>query len=388
MVRPPDRHRDRLAGWDAASLEAALVVEGASRGAAKKAVGLALRRGLLEEPAAAPGTARVSVRELEALGTGARVAERVAALSPALTLELVSEAPSADDTRRLALRTEDGALIEAVLIPGPARTTLCVSTQAGCARACAFCETGRHGLAGQLSSAEIVDQVRIARAVHARGGRPPLTNLVLMGMGEPLDNLGEVLRALSLATDPRALGLAPARVTVSTVGVADKLEAFFAGTKARLAVSLHAPDDARRERLMPVNRRFPLDVLLAELRRTAPPGHKILFEYVLFEGLNDGLDDADALARLLGGLRARVNVIPANPGPDPALAAPSAERVDAFVARLSQLGLTTLVRRPKGRDVGGACGQLAGALREGGEVVLRKKPRRDPGEAQTNRNPR
>jgi 23S rRNA (adenine2503-C2)-methyltransferase len=375
MGAPPSKHRERLAAWDAASLEAALVGEGASLGAAKKAVGLTLRRALFDEQPSAPGGARVSERELVALGAGARVAERLAALSPEPTLELVSEAPSRDDTLRLALRTDDGALIESVLIPGPSRTTLCISSQAGCARACAFCETGRHGLAGQLSSAEIVDQVRLARAVHARGGRPPLTNLVLMGMGEPFDNLGEVLRALSLLTDPRALGLAPAHVTVSTVGVADKLEAFFSGTKARLAVSLHAPDDARRARLMPVNRRFPLDVLLAELRRTAPPGHKILFEYVLFDGLNDGLDDAEALARLLSGLRARVNVIPANPGPAPELRAPPAERVDAFVARLSELGVTTLVRRPKGRDVGGACGQLAGALREGGEVVLRRRPR-------------
>jgi len=182
-------------------------------------------------------------------------------------------------------------------------------------------------------------------------------------MGEPFDNLAEVLRAIRLLTDGRAYDFAPARVTVSTVGVADKIEAFFAGTRARLAVSLNAPDDARRSRIMPVNQRFSLATLKAALQRHVPHGRGVLFEYVLFDGVNDGVADADALAEYVRDVRCRVNVIPCNPGPDPALRPPSEEAVTAFLQRLASLGVTTLVRRPRGRDVGGACGQLAGAAR-------------------------
>jgi 23S rRNA (adenine2503-C2)-methyltransferase len=184
-----------------------------------------------------------------------------------------------------------------------------------------------------------------------------------MGMGEPFDNLAEVTRAIRLLTDPRAFGFAAKRVTVSTVGVIDRLDAFFSGCHAELAVSLNAPDDERREAIMPVNRRAPLSALRAALAEKLPRGHRVLFEYVLFDGYNDAPADADLLAGFVAGLRCRVNVIPANPGPDPALRPPAPDRVDAFVARLSAHGVTTLVRRPRGRDVGGACGQLAGALR-------------------------
>ncbi len=292
-------------------------------------------------------------------------------LDPSPSLAVAEEAPSADDTVRLALRARDGALIETVIIPGPARTTLCVSSQVGCARACSFCETGRHGLDRQLDAGEIVDQVRVALGVwwararaRARGGELPLlSNLVFMGMGEPFDNLGEVTRAIRLLTDPRAFAFAARRVTVSTVGVADKLDAFFAGCRAELAVSLNAPDDARRDVLMPINRRVPLAALREAISAKLPAGRRVLFEYVLFDGFNDAPADASLLAAFVAGLRCRVNVIPCNPGPDPALRPPSPERVDAFVARLSSHGVTTLVRRPRGRDVGGACGQLAGALR-------------------------
>lgn len=254
-----------------------------------------------------------------------------------------------------------------MLIPGPARTTLCVSSQVGCARACAFCETGRLGLARQLAAGEIVDQVRIAQALALAEGQArrgaPLRNLVFMGMGEPFDNLGEVLKAIRLLTDPRAFRFAPSHVTVSTVGVADKIEAFFREARAELAVSLNAPDDARRQAIMPVNARFSMAALKEALARSLPPGRRVLFEYVLFDRYNDAPEDADLLAAYVAGLRCRVNVIPCNPGPDPALRPPSAERLDAFVARLSGHGVTTLVRRPRGRDVGGACGQLAGMAR-------------------------
>jgi 23S rRNA (adenine2503-C2)-methyltransferase len=304
----------------------------------------------------------------EALGSvdvGAWARPVLLSLEVAPSLEIAAEAPSSDDTVRLALRARDGALIESVIIPGPGRTTLCLSSQVGCARACSFCETGRLGLSRQLDAGEIVDQVRIALGVWARRApsAPPLQNLVFMGMGEPFDNLAEVMRAIRLLTDDRAFGFAPSRVTVSTVGVADKIEPFFAGCRAELAVSLNAPDDARRAAIMPINERVSMRELREALVRYVPRARKVLFEYVLFDRWNDAEEDAEILARFVEGLRCRVNVIPCNPGPDPALLPPSVERLERFVARLSSLGVTTLVRRPRGRDVGGACGQLAGALR-------------------------
>jgi 23S rRNA (adenine2503-C2)-methyltransferase len=318
------------------------------------------------------GALRWDADALAALGIGVWAHAPLLALSPEVSLSVAELAPSADETLRLLLRARDGALLEAVLIPGPARTTLCLSSQVGCARACTFCETGRLGLERQLTAGEIVDQVRIARDVWSGRcasagvwrGAPPLQNVVFMGMGEPFDNLGEVMRAIRLITDPRAFGFAPSRVTVSTVGVVDKIEMFFRGVKAELAVSLNAPDDARRQAIMPINARFPMAALKEAIVRALPGRRRVLFEYVLFEGYNDAVEDADLLAAFVDGVRCRVNVIPCNPGPDAALRPPAAERVTAFVARLSSHGVTTLVRRPRGRDVGGACGQLAGRGRE------------------------
>lgn len=349
----------RLASEDEASLVERLVRAGGSRSSAQSAAGKVLRYAFTgDEPPAWTNEA------LAGLGVGAWARPALLALDPAPSLSVAEQAPSADDTIRLLLRARDGALVESVLIPGPSRTTLCLSSQVGCARACSFCETGRLGLVRQMSAGEIVDQVRVARAIwRAKGGAPPLQNLVFMGMGEPFDNLGEVLRAIRLLTDPRAFGFAPSRVTVSTVGVADKLGAFFEGARAELAVSLNAPDDDRRAAIMPINARFSMQALRDALVRALPPGRRVLFEYVLFDGWNDAVGDADLLAAYVAPVRCRVNVIPCNPGPDPRLVPPSRERLEAFVARLSGHGVTTLVRRPRGRDVGGACGQLAGARR-------------------------
>jgi 23S rRNA (adenine2503-C2)-methyltransferase len=308
-------------------------------------------------------------------------------------LDVVERAPSGDGTTRLLLRTWDGHLIEAVIIPVAEgrrrpRTTLCISSQAGCARACTFCETGSLGLERQLSAAEIVDQYRIARRICEEPNRPtdervdgapetyrpttrraahqPISNIVFMGMGEPLDNLPEVLRAISLLSHQRSFAFAPTRITVSTVGCADKLGEFFSRTRAELAISLNAPDDARRSAIMPINDRFDMATLRAALIEAVPPGRRVLFQYALFSGLNDSIEDADAVAAYVAPLRCRVNVIPANPGPDRALVAPPMPVVDAFVARLRARGVTTLLRRPRGRDVGGACGQLAGRARRAG----------------------
>lgn len=349
-----------LADHDAGSLAELLVRAGGSPSRARSAAGRVLRH-VFHAPASPAEGARWDAGALGELGIGAWAHPALLGLDPGVSLAVAEVAPSGDETLRLVLRARDGALLEAVVIPGPARATLCISSQVGCARACAFCETGRLGLTRQLSAGEIVDQVRAARALWR--GDPPLSNLVFMGMGEPFDNLGEVLKAIRLLTDGRAFGFAPSRVTVSTVGVADKIAAFFQGAQAELAVSLNAPDDARRLPIMPINARFPLSTLKEALLAALPPGRRVLFEYVLFDGYNDAPADADLLAAWVSGIRCRVNVIPCNPGPDPRLRPPSPERLGEFVARLSGHGITTLVRRPRGRDVGGACGQLAGALR-------------------------
>jgi 23S rRNA (adenine2503-C2)-methyltransferase len=360
--------RELLASHDAASLGALL---GRVRGSAAPAASVAGKA--LRHAFARPEPTAWSDAALAEIGVGAWARAALLELDPSPSLEIAEEALAEDGTVRLGLRAADGAFVESVIIPGPARTTVCISSQVGCARACTFCETGRLGLMRQMSSAEIVDQVRLARAVWSRrvasqttgrdGGAAPLQNIVFMGMGEPFDNLAEVLRAIRLLTEPRAFAFAPSRITVSTVGVADKLAAFFAGARAELAVSLNAPDDARRSTIMPINTRVPLARLREALEDTLPPGRRVLFEYVLFDGWNDAPEDADLLAAYVAGLRCRVNVIPSNPGPDPTLRPPSPERLAAFIARLAGRGVVTLVRRPRGRDVGGACGQLAGALR-------------------------
>ncbi|WP_437280602.1 23S rRNA (adenine(2503)-C(2))-methyltransferase RlmN [Sorangium sp. So ce375] len=363
LIRRSARGGARLADHDAASLAELLCRAGGTASAARAVAGKVVRHAFGAEPGAPTPAPAWDASALAALGVGAWAHEALLALDPGPSLEIAERAPAQDDTLRLVLRARDGALIESVLIPGPARTTLCVSSQVGCARACSFCETGRLGLARQLAAGEIVDQVRIARALAAERGGAPLRNLVFMGMGEPFDNLGEVLKAVRLLTDPRAFRFAPSHVTVSTVGVADKIEPFFREARAELAVSLNAPDDARRQAIMPVNARFSMAALKEALARSLPQGRRVLFEYVLFDRYNDAPEDADLLAAYVAGIRCRVNVIPCNPGPDPALRPPTAERLDAFVARLSGHGVTTLVRRPRGRDVGGACGQLAGMAR-------------------------
>lgn len=348
-----------LASHDARSLAQRLVAAGGVPSTSRATAGKVIRHVFAND-----GVAAWNAETLGAVGIGAWAHETLLSMDPALSLEVEHEALATDGTLRLLLRARDGALVESVLIPGPTRTTLCVSSQVGCARACSFCETGRLGLSRQLSAGEIVDQVRIARATWARQqDKPALSNIVFMGMGEPFDNLDEVLRAVKLLTDERGFAFAPSRVTVSTVGVVDKLPAFFAGCRAELAVSLNAPDDERRRIIMPVNVRFPLAMLREALLRHVPKGRRVFFEYVLFDRFNDAPEDADLVAAWTKGIRCRVNVIPCNVGPDPALRAPSQERMNAFVARLSEHRVTTLVRRPRGCDVGGACGQLAGARR-------------------------
>ena len=346
-----------LSSHSPSSLEAALVHAGGTTTQAKAAAARVIRyvfsvdREVVWDDGA-----------LRSNGVGAWAHGALLALETSPSLSVDASASASDGTERLVLRTGDGGLLETVIIPGPGRTTVCISSQIGCARACTFCETGAHGLERQLDAGEIVDQVRVARRIW--GVRSPaIQNIVFMGMGEPFDNLGEVAKATQLLTDGRGIALSPSRITVSTVGVADKIAAFFDTCRAELAVSLNAPDDARRRAIMPVNDRFDMATLRKAITEALPRGRKVLFEYVLIAGFNDSVRDADLLASWVAGLACRVNVIPVNQGPDPSIRPPSTEVLDAFVARLVEKRIVTLVRRPRGQDVGGACGQLAGARR-------------------------
>jgi 23S rRNA (adenine2503-C2)-methyltransferase len=253
--------------------------------------------------------------------------------------------------------------VETVLIRQPVsplrqreRWTVCLSSQAGCARGCVFCETGRLGLRRNLTAAEIVAQY--ALAARFVGARP--ANVVFMGMGEPLDNLEEVLAAIAALRERAGFAVPERRITVSTVGIVPKMDELYARTRANVAVSLHAIDEGRRRALLPVAGKWKLDELRSCIAR-AP--RTVLLQWTLIEGVNDSDEDADALSSFCRGLDVRVNLIPLNPGPVPEQRAPSIGRCRSFQRRLATAGVRTLLRMPHGQGVGGACGQLAGARR-------------------------
>jgi 23S rRNA (adenine2503-C2)-methyltransferase len=283
---------------------------------------------------------------------------------------LVGLFPSSDGTRKLLLEFEGGARVECVLIPmsdepddlgerEPGRVTLCVSTQYGCAMGCSFCVSGRHGLGRSLGAHEMVAQVIWGQ--RQLGPGETLRNLVLMGMGEPLANYPETARALRLLTDSRGADFSPRRITVSTVGLVPGIERLGRdfGGKIGLALSLHAPDDATRQQIVPMGRRYPIRVLLEALRRyPLPRRRRITIEYTLIEGLNDQVGQAEKLATILRGLPVKLNLIPMNRIPGSPWGPPGAEHVEAFRATLTARGYSCFVRTARGTDVGAACGQL------------------------------
>jgi 23S rRNA (adenine2503-C2)-methyltransferase len=274
---------------------------------------------------------------------------------------------STDGTLKAILFAADGAQVESVLIPEADRTTLCVSTQVGCALACTFCATGALGFTRNLTTAEIVEQVcRMREFVDAPR---KITNIVFMGMGEPLLNLAAVSEAVAILVHPKAFAMAPRRVTVSTVGVLPKIEELLAIAPVNLAVSLHATTDRVRDQLVPINRRYPLDALLGLLRQLDDVNRRrpVFFEYTLIEGINDSLEDARRLPTLLRGIPSKLNLIPMNPHPGSAYRPPSEAAVDAFLRVLASAGVTVTLRRSRGDDIGAACGQLA--LRRTGEAA-------------------
>jgi 23S rRNA (adenine2503-C2)-methyltransferase len=275
-------------------------------------------------------------------------------LEPALVLQ------SQDGTRKILWKLRDGRTIESVVIPDGERTTLCVSSQVGCAMACTFCLTGDLGLVRHLLPSEIANQA-LQVALLLRGDRR-LTNVVFMGMGEPLHNLDHLCTALEHYQDDFGLNLSHRRITVSTVGLVPQLVEFARRSPVNLAISLNASSEAERLKIMPITKKYGVDQLLDACRSIAlPSGKRIAFEYVLFEGDNDAPEDAERLIELLRGIPAKVNLIPYNENPDRDIHRPDQDRVKAFQNHLIQRGLACTVRTTRGRDISAACGQLGKA---------------------------
>ncbi len=275
------------------------------------------------------------------------------------SLTVVTTQHSTDGTIKLLLGAFDGTQVEAVLIPEERRVTLCVSTQVGCPLTCSFCATGALGFTRNLTTAEIVDQVLQARRLLEPDQL--LSNLVFMGMGEPLLNLPAVSEAIRLFSDPKAFGMAPRRITVSTAGVLPQISPLLEVAPIHLAVSLHATTNEVRDVLVPLNKRFPIEKLLETLRAEPRINRRrpVFFEYTLMAGVNDSVEDARRLPGLLEGIASKVNVIPMNPHPDAPYQPPSREVVDRFTAVLHNAGVRVTLRRDRGRDIDAACGQLA-----------------------------
>ncbi len=266
---------------------------------------------------------------------------------------------STDGTTRLLLRLDDGTDIETVVMPEERRTTYCVSTQAGCAVDCKFCLTGVMGFGRNLSPAEIVGQVLVAGGQGSFAPERRL-NLVFMGMGEPLYNYDSSLAAIRLLADPSGIGIFPARMTLSTAGVVPGIERLGKEPlRPKLAVSLNAPTDELRERIMPINRRWPLSELMRACREfPLRPRERLTFEYVLLDGVNDSPENARQLANLVKSIPCKVNLIGLNPGPDLPFETPAMERITEFQRIVRDKGVPTYLRKPRGRDIFAACGQL------------------------------
>ena len=288
-------------------------------------------------------------------------------------LPVLSEHRSADGTVKWLFDVGAGNAIEAVFIPEDDRGTLCVSSQAGCAVGCRFCSTGHQGFSRNLSTGEIVGQLwhaehALRRSLDLEAGERAITNVVMMGMGEPLQNYAALVPALRVMLDDHAYGLSRRRVTVSTSGMVHMIDRLRDDCPVALAVSLHAPDDALRDDLVPLNRKHPLDELMGACRRylDAAPRDFITFEYCMLDGVNDSIEQADALVKLVRGARVpcKFNLIPFNPFPASGLARTPRERIAAFARRLQDADIVTTVRKTRGDDIDAACGQLAGEVQD------------------------
>lgn len=306
------------------------------------------------------------VTDFEAMSNlSKKLRQKLAEVSEIKQLTPALDQVAKDGTHKWLLRLEDGNCIETVYIPEKTRGTLCVSSQVGCMLNCTFCSTATQGFSRNLTVGEIIGQVFFAvRALSTDSGRHDrmITNVVMMGMGEPLLNFDNVVSAMSLMMDDLAYGLAKRRVTLSTSGVVPQMIELARVSDVALAVSLHAPNDELRNELVPINRKYPLAQLMKACKEYFPEdsNRKVTFEYVMLKGVNDTPQCAKQLIRLLEGIPAKVNLIPFNPFPKTSYVCSDEDTIRRFQEILMRSGLQTMVRKTRGEDIDGACGQLVG----------------------------
>lgn len=332
--------KERLFGKALTELSTLVADEGLPKYTAKQLAGWLYNRGATE----IAGMTDISVKARSALEERYEVG-----------LEAPSaESVSSDGTKKYLFRVLKDRFIETAYIPDRERATVCVSSQSGCRMGCHFCMTARQGFQGNLSSNEILNQFR-SLPEHSS-----LTNIVYMGMGEPLDNLEEVLRSLEIITSPWGYGWSPTRITVSTVGITDKMQMFLDSTKCHLAISLHSPFDHEREALMPVQKSHPVKEVL-DIIRSFDFGRqrRVSFEYIVFKGMNDTPDHIREMARILNGIRCRVNLIRFHSIPDSEFVSPGMDEMIRFRDLLNKKGITATVRSSRGEDINAACGLLS-----------------------------
>lgn len=295
--------------------------------------------------------------------------ERLVSVAEVRLPELVAEKASSDGTIKWLLKLNGGNCIETVYIPENNRGTLCVSSQIGCSLTCSFCSTAKQGFNRDLTVGEIISQVWIAvRKLSAENGKHDrkVTNVVMMGMGEPLLNFDNVVTAMDIMMDDLAYGLSKYRVTLSSSGVVPKLYELKERSPASLAISLHAPNDTLRNELVPINRKYPLNELMALCKQYFPmeSKRKVTFEYVMLDKVNDSLEQAKQLAKLLQGIPAKLNLIPFNPFSGTDYKRSKSEQISLFKDYLAKKGFNVTVRKTRGEDIDAACGQLAGKVND------------------------
>ncbi len=311
---------------------------------------------------------------------GKALREKLKACAEIRGPEIVSEDISSDGTRKWVVRVASGSCVETVYIPQGGRGTLCVSSQAGCALDCSFCSTGKQGFNSNLTAAEVIGQVWIANksfgTVPAKIDRA-ITNVVMMGMGEPLLNLTNVVPAMEIMLDDFGFGLSKRRVTLSTSGVVPALDKLGDMIDVALAISLHAPNDTIRDEIVPINKKYNIETFLNSVRGYISKSNanqgRVTIEYVMLDHVNDGTEHAHELAALLKDTPCKINLIPWNPFPGAPYGRSSNSRIDRFSKVLMEYGFTTIVRKTRGDDIDAACGQLAGDVIDRTKRTLRKR---------------
>ncbi|MDP4537700.1 bifunctional tRNA (adenosine(37)-C2)-methyltransferase TrmG/ribosomal RNA large subunit methyltransferase RlmN [Alkalimonas collagenimarina] len=298
--------------------------------------------------------------------------------------EVATRQDSLDGTIKFVMRLDGGQEVETVWIPEKDRRTLCVSSQVGCALDCSFCSTAQQGFNRNLTVAEIIGQVwRVSKIIGSFGdtGEKPVTNVVMMGMGEPLLNVNNVIPSMELMMEDYGFGLSKRRVTLSTSGVVPALDAMLGKIDVALAISLHAPNNELRSQLVPVNKKYPMEDFLASSRRYvewSKANDKVTVEYVMLEGINDSMEQAHELAHALRDTPAKINLIPFNPYPGSPYLRSSNSRIDRFNKVLQQHGFTVMVRKTRGDDIDAACGQLVGDVVDRTKRLLKKQMKGQP----------